>query len=405
MSKRIFFLLSWLALCLFSRAEGIALTGTMTTGDCRRLYLFTVYDEQNSYLLPLDSIELTQGTIRYRNDTLRSQLVFLSPVFNPNDMESTLQHGRYVFLSAGENRIHLAISNDGSLHLTMPGSVWQREYERFVQEKEVAGQRHTLDSLDQLFYSARDRGDQLAMQRIKTSSAPVYAQAYKQLRTWLDDRISAHGSTLFGLYLYYTYRLQHARLTSAEQINEARRQLSIYDSAARQSLYFLRAMQKVEAAERTLVGRPAPDITGIDPEGRPLSLKDFRGRYVLVDFWSSSCTWCRKETPNLLRAYTDFKTRGLAVLGVSTDFRRADWLKAIADDGALWAHLLLSKEARKEVLSAYSIISIPEILLVSPEGRIVAKGLRGKAIYEAVERVLGREGIKEELRSKGVKGS
>ena len=105
----------------------------------------------------------------------------------------------------------------------MPGSVWQREYERFVQEKEVAGQRHTLDSLDQLFYSARDHGDQLAMQRIKTSSAPIYAQAYKQLRTWLDDRISAHGSTLFGLYLYYTYRLQHARLTSAEQIDEARR--------------------------------------------------------------------------------------------------------------------------------------------------------------------------------------
>ena len=76
------------------------------------------------------------------------------------------------------------------------------------------------------------------------------------------------------------------------------------------------------------------------------------------------------------------------VLGVSTDLHKSEWLKAIETDKATWTHLLLPKELRSRVLESYNIISIPEILLINPEGNILAKGLRGERIYETVKMYL-----------------
>ena len=137
-------------------------------------------------------------------------------------------------------------------------------------------------------------------------------------------------------------------------------------------------------AKKILVGNKAPNIVGIDENGKNISLIDFRGKYVLIDFWSSSCKWCRKETPNIRKAYDEFKSKGFVVLGVSTDLYKSEWLKAIEADKATWRHLLLPKEQRSRVLESYNIIAIPEILLVDPDGNILAKGLRGEQIYETI---------------------
>ena len=158
-----------------------------------------------------------------------------------------------------------------------------------------------------------------------------------------------------------------------------------FGSDLQDSHYYRLAFKKVVEAKNTLVGQKAPSIVGVDETGKHISLNDFRGKYVLVDFWSSSCKWCRKETPNIRKAYDEFKSKGFVVLGVSTDLHKAEWLKAIEADKATWSHLLLPKEQRSRVLESYSIISIPEILLIDPEGNILAKGLRGERIYETVK--------------------
>ncbi len=132
----------------------------------------------------------------------------------------------------------------------------------------------------------------------------------------------------------------------------------------------------------------APAIVGEDKMGKPVSLANFKGKYVLVDFWSSSCTWCRKETPVLLKTYKAFKDKNFTILGVSTDFKRTEWLKAIKDDGAIWDHLLLKGNDRKKIMDDYSIVGIPQILLVAPDGTIIAKNLRGNRIFETVKKAV-----------------
>ena len=370
---------------LFIQSKGITLVGRVSNPAIKQLYVFSVYDEQNVYLLPLDSIKVVDKAFSYHNDTLTSQLLFITPVSEKTDMETAFLQGCYIFPSNGVNNFTFSLSSSKGIKVESSSSTFQVLYEQFVKERDRVGQKQLLDSLDQVFYAAREKNDTREMEEIKRTTAPIYNNAYKQLRSWFDTQITAQLGTPFGIYLYYTYKLQHSKLDTKAKVEEAERMLQGIGSDLQDFHYYRLAFKKVEEAKNTLIGQKAPSIVGVDETGKHISLNDFRGKYVLVDFWSSSCKWCRKETPNIRKAYDEFKSKGFVVLGVSTDLHKAEWLKAIEADKAIWNQLLLLKEQRSRVLEAYSIISIPEILLIDPEGNILAKGLRGERIYETVK--------------------
>lgn len=373
---------------LFIQSKGITLVGRVSNPAIKQLYVFSVYDEQNVYLLPLDSIRVVDHDFKYHNDTLKSQLLFITPVSEKKDVEAAFLQGCYIFPSNGMNDFAFSLSVTKGIKVESSSSPFQTLYEQFVKERDRVGQKQLLDSLDQVFYAAREKNDSREMEEIKRTTAPIYNNAYKQLRSWFDTQITAQRGTPFGIYLYYTYKLQHSKLDTKAKVDGAERMLQGFGPDLQDSHYYQLAFRKVLKAKSTLVGEKAPNIVGVDETGRRISLNDFRGKYVLVDFWSSSCKWCRKETPNIRKAYDDFKSKVFVVLGVSTDLHKTEWLKAIETDKATWNHLLLPKEQRSRVLESYNIISIPEILLIDPEGNILAKGLRGERIYETVKMYL-----------------
>ena len=180
-----------------------------------------------------------------------------------------------------------------------------------MKERDRVGQKQLLDSLDQVFYAAREKNDSREMEEIKRTTAPIYNNAYKQLRSWFDTKITAQRGTPFGIYLYYTYKLQHSKLDTKAKVDEAERMLQGFGPDLQDSHYYQLAFRKVLKAKSTLVGEKAPNIVGVDEFGKQIALKDFQGKYVLIDFWSSSCKWCRKETPNIRKAYDEFKSKGL----------------------------------------------------------------------------------------------
>jgi len=146
--------------------------------------------------------------------------------------------------------------------------------------------------------------------------------------------------------------------------------------------------KRMNGLKTVQVGQQAPDFTVPGLDGKPVKLADFKGKYVLIDFWASWCAPCRQENPNVVKAYNAYKDKNFTILGISLDKDAVAWKKAIADDRLTWNHAGELKDFEGEVVRKYHIEAIPSSFLLDPNGRIVAKNLRGAELDEFLGKTL-----------------
>ena len=135
------------------------------------------------------------------------------------------------------------------------------------------------------------------------------------------------------------------------------------------------------------MGAQAYDFEFVDPEGKRVRLSDFRGKFVLVDFWASWCGSCRHEVKYIRPIYADLKGKELEFLSVSLDKRERDWRKMLEEEQLPWV-MLWDKEGftkgndPNKIQKAFGFYAIPFIVLIDKEGRIIARNLRGEKVRE-----------------------
>lgn len=146
---------------------------------------------------------------------------------------------------------------------------------------------------------------------------------------------------------------------------------------------------RMEAVNLTAIGTEAPMFIQNDLNGKPISLKDLRGKTVLLEFWASWCSPCRAENPNLRAQYARYKEKGFEILGVSLDDNRDKWKQAIDADGLPWIHVSDLKGWGNAVGRLYGVRAVPASFLSDADGKIIGSNLRGKELNAKLDELFG----------------
>ena len=145
-----------------------------------------------------------------------------------------------------------------------------------------------------------------------------------------------------------------------------------------------------QAKEKNMLtrGEQAPGFSLQNPEGKTISLDDFKGQLVLIDFWASWCQPCRRENPELVEVYNRYRTEGFTILGVSLDRKREDWIQAIETDKLDWHHVSELNYWNSTVAERYGVKSIPSNFLLDQNGTIIAINLGPAELDKKLDEII-----------------
>lgn len=237
-----------------------------------------------------------------------------------------------------------------------------------------------LDSLNAVF-------EKYANSPAQDSIVPILQAEYQNMQTienrYVRDYITSNLSSLTCLTFIDRFD-KDKDYSLYKQLDES------LMKALPNNQYALDFHKKVVDMGKLMEGNPAPDFTLSTPEGNKMSLSQFKGKVLLVDFWASWCGPCRKENPNVVRIYGEYHSKGFEILSVSLDKSKDKWIEAIKADGLVWNHVSDLGFWQSSVVPLYNISGIPFTVLVDKNGNIAAKGLRGAELEAKVAELLSK---------------
>jgi len=222
------------------------------------------------------------------------------------------------------------------------------------------------EALETSIIQANQIGDEDAVKSLTAQKTVLVQKASASYKRYLDEHLSSGPSA------YVLNALLAPIMSSDEQLNY----LNKFTGNAKNNQISAMMLSGLTGMKTQWTGQQAPNFTQPDVNGKMVSLADFKGKYVLVDFWASWCTPCLSELDELKSVYAKYKDKNFTILSVSLDKDKEKWLGSIAHEQLPWTQLSDLKADKNEAAQIYKVLGIPANFLVDPSGKIIGSGYR-----------------------------
>lgn len=316
--------------CIFQvdKKEGYTIRGSIEGIDSGKAYLAKL-DLVSNERINVDSIEIKNGKFTFSGKT-----------------ESPYLHT--IFINGELNRIHFFLENSD---IEISADINNLEHAKITGSRE-----------DSLFhsYNTEDIFDRKIGMEIMLNY-PDYSFA--------------------AFTAYYQFQIHNIHADTLNLIMQG------FTEPVTKTVYYNHLVKLYSTLERVAISKPAPKFTIPDTKGNLIRLDDFKGTYVLIDFWASWCAPCRAANPKLVHIYKTFNKRNFTIVGISVDKDKDGWIKAIQTDDLPWTNLSNLK-GWDEVSDNYGVKAIPQNFLLDPNGIIIDKNMEADKMFEKLNLIL-----------------
>ena len=362
-----------LLLAACSEKPGYTITGKVNNAELNGKYVY-LYEYGSNDAAPIDSALVENGAFTLKGTQNTTSLRTIR--FSENDVEprraASGETSPFTALLALQNSaINVVLDEKYSDVSGTPENDAMLAF-----QKEIRALREEQEKLEADLKSEEAEVKRAAETKYDEFDHQIAEKAYSYIKQNINNLTSAK------LLVDFRYELNE------EQQNDI-------VASASEEFKNVPGVQKLidhlEVLKKVAVGQKFTDFEMADIKGKTHKLSEFVGNgknIVLLDFWASWCPPCRRDMPNLVDTYKEFKGKGFEIVGISLDSKKEAWEKGIKDLNITWTQLSVLKGWKNDGAALYGVNSIPHTILVDKDGTIIAKGLHGKEVAEKLRELL-----------------
>lgn len=338
------------------------------------VYLRYVSGEENI----TDSLQPKNGEFKFKGNITEPVVATLITKFKQQGEDKPAREFIQLFLEPSKIELN---AKDSMKNNTVKGSSGHADFMALMKQQESYNSQ--FEALYETYDSLQKAGDKEGVTKTESTINKLNDEMNEAVYGSFVKKYPNSNVALFAVKQYAGWDIDPAKVEP------------LFNSlpASAKALPSAKALNdRIDIARKTAIGNYAMDFTQNDTLGKAVSLSSFKGKYVLVDFWASWCGPCRRENPNVVKVFNKFKDKNFTILSVSLDRPDAKdkWLAAIHKDGLTWTHVSDLKYWDNAVAKQYGIRAIPQNLLLDPQGKIIAKNLRGEDLDAKLTEIMNK---------------
>ncbi len=350
------------------------ISGTITGVEEAHMIVLERVNMEGDKLEAFDSVTVKSGKFTFKGKLIDDITI---GYITPKDMmERTI-----FFLENG--KITLSIEKDSMINNKSGGTFNNNKLQEYndLTKESYREMIKYQEKYQQEYYAAMQNGDQGRMTEIMQGSQNIGKKIEDINIKFIGDNPNAFLSLLM---------IDNLTNQPEYDLDKFKNLFSKIDAKLKETKLGKLIQEKFESAGKIEVGMAVPDFSGPTPEGNEIRLSEQLGKVTIIDFWASWCGPCRKENPEVVKLYNEFKSKGLQIIGVSLDRPGTDdkWKDAIKADNLTWPQISHLKGGDEPIAKKYNVNAIPATFIIDEQGILLAQNLRGEELRQKIAELL-----------------